>query len=132
MIKTAVDYIFEETDDKRFLEISYSKGDRETLYFRDFISGAMLENIVSRAKKTAVKRHIGGETNGISKEDLRAAVDQEFKEAKDLPNTSDASDWGKITGRKGDEIVKVRSLVHDLADDKKVKVEDHRAGGQYL
>ena len=133
MIKTAVDYIFEETDDKRFLEISYSKGDRETLYFRDFISGAMLENIVSRAKKTAVKRHIGGEANGISKEDLTAAVDQEFKEAKDLPNTSDASDWGKITGRKGDEIVKVRSLVHDLADDKKgVKVEDHRAGGQYL
>ena len=131
IVEKAVDYIFEEDDSKRFLEVQYAKGDRETLYFRDFISGAMLENIVARAKKTAVKRRLEGSDAGIGVDDLIGAVDQEFKEARDLPNTSSPEDWAKVTGRKGDDIVKVRSLVHEKEEEETKKVEDVH-NGQYL
>lgn len=135
ILDSTVEYVFDEAPNKEFLEVTYSKGNRETLYFRDFISGAMVENIVARAKKIAVKRRLDGDTSGITIDDMRSAVDQEFLEAKDLPNTSDVSDWQKVTGRSnGDEIVKVRSLIHQKeAEEKKPeKKPEDIPGGQYL
>lgn len=131
IIEKTVDHIFDQSEDKQFLELQYAKGDREILYFKDFISGAMLENIVSRAKKSAVKRQIANGSAGITHADMLDAVDQEFAEARDLPNTSSPEEWAKVTGRKGDDIVKVRSLVAG-EEDSKSKVEDVHLQGQYL
>ena len=121
-------------DDTRFLEVTYANGDKETLYFKDFSSGAMIESIVSRSKKYAIKRAIGGGPKGIRADDLLEATAQEFKEHEDLPNTTNPDDWAKISGKKGERIVYVRTLVHDAADDDPTggRSIEAVATGQYL
>ena len=96
----------------RFLEVTYADGDKEVMYFRDFASGAMIENVVRRAKKLAIKREIATDKRGIRVEDLLESVRQEFKEHEDLPNTTNPDDWARIAGKKGEPIVFVR-LVAD-------------------
>jgi proteasome-associated ATPase len=89
----------------RFLEVTYASGEKETLYFKDFVSGAMIESICTRAKKTAVKRMITTGVKGIGAPDLVDAVKAEFRENEDLPNTTNPDDWAKIAGRRGERIV---------------------------
>ncbi|MFN8105689.1 MAG: proteasome ATPase [Acidimicrobiia bacterium] len=114
MVEATVDKMYACDDDTRFLEVTYANGDKETLYFKDFSSGAMIESIVSRSKKYAIKRTIGGGAKGIRTEDLLEATSQEFKEHEDLPNTTNPDDWAKISGKKGERIVYVRTLIqHD-------------------
>jgi proteasome-associated ATPase len=96
-----------------FLEVTYAGGDKEVLHFRDFSSGAMLENIVGRAKTAAIKRAIAGGPRGLRAEDLTGAVRDEFRENEDLPNTTNPDDWARISGKKGERIVYVRTLVGD-------------------
>ena len=103
--------MYSEGEENRFLEVTYANGDREVLYFKDFSSGAMIENIVRRAKKDAIKREIAGGGTGIRRADLLAAIKQEFREHEDLPNTTNPDDWAKISGKKGERIVYVRTLV---------------------
>ena len=111
MVSAAVDEMYRADDDNRFLEVTYADGDKEVLYFKDFASGAMIENIVRRAKKSAVKRVIGGGSRGITSDDLITAVRSEFTEHEDLPNTTNPDDWAKVSGRKGERIVFIRTLV---------------------
>ena len=111
MVSAAVDEMYRVDDDNRFLEVTYANGDKEVLYFKDFASGAMIENIVRRAKKSAVKRVIDGGSRGITSDDLIAAVRSEFTEHEDLPNTTNPDDWAKVSGRKGERIVFIRTLV---------------------
>ena len=111
MIDSTVDAMYSEDDINRFLEVTYANGDREVLFFKDFSSGAMIENIVRRAKKDAIKRQIEGGIPGIQTVDLLAAIKQEFKEHEDLPNTTNPDDWAKISGKKGERIVYVRTLI---------------------
>ena len=111
MVSAAVDEMYRVDDDNRFLEVTYANGDKEVLYFKDFASGAMVENIVRRAKKSAVKRVIDGGLRGITSDDLIAAVRSEFTEHEDLPNTTNPDDWAKVSGRKGERIVFIRTLV---------------------
>ncbi len=111
MVSAAVDEMYRVDDDNRFLEVTYANGDKEVLYFKDFASGAMIENIVRRAKKSAVKRVIDGGSRGITSEDLIVAVRSEFTEHEDLPNTTNPDDWAKVSGRKGERIVFIRTLV---------------------
>ncbi len=111
MVSAAVDEMYRVDDDNRFLEVTYANGDKEVLYFKDFASGAMVENIVRRAKKSAVKRVIDGGSRGITSDDLIAAVRSEFTEHEDLPNTTNPDDWAKVSGRKGERIVFIRTLV---------------------
>jgi len=129
MIEATVDDMYSEDKENEFLEVTYANGDRETLYFKDFASGAMIENIVSRAKKEAIKRQIAGGPGGIRKEDLHAAIKQEFREHEDLPNTTNPDDWAKISGKKGERIVYVRTLV---GGDEESRLIEKVAGGQYL
>ena len=113
LISTVVEDMYSEKKENRFLEVTYANGDREVLFFKDFSSGAMIENIVRRSKKSAIKRYlIGGET-GIGRDDLLAAVRREFREHEDLPNTTNPDDWAKISGKKGERIVYVRTLLED-------------------
>lgn len=133
MVDEAADRMYEVGDDTRFLEVTYAGGDKEVLYFKDFASGAMIENIVARAKKTAIKRHLLGDDKGIRTQDLVQAVFQEFKEHEDLPNTTNPDDWAKISGKKGERIVYVRTLIANDRD----SVEGGRSidtvnTGQYL
>ena len=100
-------------DDNRFLEVTYQNGDKEVLYFKDFSSGAMIENIVRRAKKLSIKRQIEGGEKGISTQDLLDSMRQEFREHEDLPNTTNPDDWAKISGKKGERIVFVRTLLSE-------------------
>ncbi len=93
--------------------MTYQNGDKEILYFKDFASGAMIENIVRRAKKCAIKRTIAGEVKGIRTSDLLESITQEYKEHEDLPNTTNPDDWAKISGKKGERIVYVRTLLAD-------------------
>jgi len=115
--------------ENRFLEVTYANGDREVLYFKDFSSGAMIENIVRRAKKDAIKREIAGGPVGLKIGDLLAAIKQEFTEHEDLPNTTNPDDWAKISGRKGERIVYVRTLIEGETEGKSIEAI---TTGQYL
>lgn len=111
MIADAVGYMYETNAANRFLEVTYQSGGKEVLYFKDFASGAMIENIVSRAKKLSIKRTISGGPRGIRTQDLLDSVQQEFREHEDLPNTTNPDDWAKISGKKGERIVYVRTII---------------------
>ena len=134
LIEDTVVEMYRTDETNRFLEVTYQNGDKEIMYFKDFSSGAMIENIVRRAKKLAIKRVIAGGTRGIRLDDLIASIHQEYKEHEDLPNTTNPDDWAKISGKKGERIVYVRTLVTRDAD---AKGEGGRsiervATGQYL
>jgi proteasome-associated ATPase len=111
VIDQTVATMYSEDHSNRFLEVTYAGGDREILYFKDFSSGAMIENIVRRAKKEAIKREIAEGVRGVRTQDLLDAIVQEFKEHEDLPNTTNPDDWAKISGKKGERIVYVRTLI---------------------
>jgi proteasome-associated ATPase len=117
IVAATVERMYSTDDVNRFLEVTYANGDREILYFKDFSSGAMIENIVRRSKKDAIKRRIEGGSGGITANDLLNAIQQEFREHEDLPNTTNPDDWAKISGKKGERIVYVRTLIegHDSA-----------------
>jgi proteasome-associated ATPase len=129
MIEKTVDRMYAPSDENRFLEVTYASGDKEVLYFKDFNSGAMIENIVRRAKKDAIKRFLSTGEKGIKGEDLLTAIREEFKENEDLPNTTNPDDWARISGKKGERIVYVRTLLG--ADGEGRQVERVNAG-QYL
>jgi proteasome-associated ATPase len=129
MIKSTVRRVFEDSDANRFLEVTYANGDKELLYFKDFLSGAMIENIVRRAKKEAIKREIAKGSSGIKSSDLIDAIVQEFREHEDLPNTTNPDDWARISGKKGERIVYVRTLIEG---DKESRTIEATTTGQYL
>ena len=104
--------MYQIDDENRFLEVTYQGGDKEVLYFKDFASGAMIENIVRRAKKIAVKREIAEQGRGLRKDDLLDSIRQEFRENEDLPNTTNPDDWAKISGKKGERIIFIRTLIN--------------------
>lgn len=135
MIKSAVDSMYSTGEENRFLEVTYQNGDREVLYFKDFSSGAMIENIVRRAKKSAIKRVIAGGDRGIKESDLLEAIRQEFREHEDLPNTTNPDDWARISGKKGERIIFIRTLLNESKGDTSVaggRAIEHSATGQYL
>ena len=132
LTEQAIERMYATTDENKFIEVTYNRGERETLYFKDFASGAMIENIVDRAKKMAIKRLIDseGKEKGITLDDLDMAIQEEYKENEDLPNTTNPDDWAKISGRKGDRIVNIKALTHE----QEPKRRDVRTvkGGAYL
>jgi len=111
MIERTVEEMYRDDEDNQFLEVTYQNGDKEVMYFKDFASGAMIENIVRRAKKLAIKRLISEGTRGIKTQDLIESIHQEYKEHEDLPNTTNPDDWAKISGKKGERIVYIRTLI---------------------
>jgi proteasome-associated ATPase len=117
MIDATVTEMYKDDEANRFLEVTYQNGDKEILYYKDFSSGAMIENVVRRAKKLAIKRVIGGGAKGVSTQDLLDSIKQEYKEHEDLPNTTNPDDWAKISGKKGERIVFIRTLVSKPAED---------------
>ncbi|MEE9582409.1 MAG: proteasome ATPase [Acidimicrobiia bacterium] len=129
MIESVVANMYSEAEHNRFLEVTYANGDKEVLYFKDFASGAMIENVVRRAKKGAIKREIAEGTRGVRGEDLLAAIRQEFREHEDLPNTTNPDDWARISGKKGERIVYVRTLIEGDGDSRSIEA---MTTGQYL
>ncbi|MGW1725089.1 proteasome ATPase [Streptomyces sp. NPDC002306] len=111
MIQTAVEHMYAESEENRFLEVTYANGDKEVLYFKDFNSGAMIENIVGRAKKMAIKDFLEHRQKGLRVSHLLQACVDEFKENEDLPNTTNPDDWARISGKKGERIVYIRTLI---------------------
>jgi proteasome-associated ATPase len=130
MIEATVEHMYATSDENRFLEVTYASGDKEVLYFKDFNSGAMIENIVARAKKMAIKRFLSQGEKGLMLDDLITAIRDEFKENEDLPNTTNPDDWARISGKKGERIVYVRTLLGDARGEGR-QVERINAG-QYL
>ncbi|WP_224273745.1 proteasome ATPase [Nocardioides lacusdianchii] len=115
MIRATVERMYTETDENRFLEVTYANGDKEVLYFKDFNSGAMIQNIVDRAKKMAIKDFLDSDLNpaqrGLRVQHMLQACVDEFKENEDLPNTTNPDDWARISGKKGERIVFIRTLI---------------------
>ncbi len=134
MIVKTVEEMYRSDEANQFLEVTYQNGDKEILYYKDFSSGAMIENIVRRAKKLAIKRVIAGGVRGVSTQDLLDSIKQEYKEHEDLPNTTNPDDWAKISGKKGERIVFIRTLVKGrAAEDREGGRAIERVGtGQYL
>ena len=132
MIETTVADMYRTDDENQFLEVTYQNGDKEILFYRDFASGAMIENIVRRAKKLAIKREIAGTGSGIRAQDLLDSIRQEYKENEDLPNTTNPDDWARISGKKGERIVYVRTLVTEHDDATGGRAIEHVGTGQYL
>jgi proteasome-associated ATPase len=130
MLRETIDKMYSTGDENKFLEVTYAKGEREIFYFKDFSSGAMIENIVARAKKMAVKRVIDSGERGIKIDDLHTAVREEFKENEDLPNTTNPDDWARISGRKGERIINVRTLITGIS--RKERSIENVDSGQYL
>jgi proteasome-associated ATPase len=133
MIEATVAEMYRDDEANQFLEVTYQNGDKEIMYFKDFSSGAMIENIVRRAKKLAIKRVIASGERGIRLDDLIESIHQEYKEHEDLPNTTNPDDWAKISGKKGERIVYIRTLVkhHDSGTGGGRSIE-RVATGQYL
>ena len=132
MIESTVAEMYRADDENKFLEVTYQNGDKEVLYFRDFSSGAMIENIVRRAKKLAIKRAIAGEGRGIRTSDLLESIRREYKENEDLPNTTNPDDWARISGKKGERIVYVRTLLADTDETTGGRSIERVGTGQYL
>jgi len=130
MTQATIDRMYAENDENRFLEVTYASGDKEILFFKDFNSGAMIENIVRRAKKEAIKRFLQTGDKGVKSDDLQQAIRDEFKENEDLPNTTNPDDWARISGKKGERIVYVRTLLSD--DRGEGKQVERISAGQYL
>jgi proteasome-associated ATPase len=132
MIERTVAEMYSTDDGNRFLEVTYQNGDKEVLYYRDFSSGAMIENVVRRAKKLAIKREIANEVGGIRTDDLLESIRQEYKENEDLPNTTNPDDWARISGKKGERIVYVRTLMTEESETKGGRSIERVGTGQYL
>ena len=131
IIEGVIENMYSTGDENKFLEVTYAKGEREIFYFKDFSSGAMIENIVARAKRKAVKRQIDTDERGIRSRDLIESVREEFKENEDLPNTTNPDDWARISGRKGERIINVRTLMSGISR-KEESIEEVPGQGQYL
>jgi len=133
MIQRVVERIYTEAEENRFLEVTYAGGDKEVLYFKDFNSGAMIENIVARGKKTAIKDFLETGQKGLRMQHLLSACIDEFKENEDLPNTTNPDDWARISGKKGERIVYIRTLITSAKGTESGKSIDTVANtGQYL
>jgi proteasome-associated ATPase len=133
MIQRVVERMYSETEENRFLEVTYANGDKEVLYFKDFNSGAMIENIVDRAKKMAIKELLETGQKGLRVSHLLASCVDEFKENEDLPNTTNPDDWARISGKKGERIVYIRTLVSGKQGTEAGRSIDTVANtGQYL
>ncbi len=130
LVDEVIRHMYAESEENKFLEVTYAKGEREIFYFKDFASGAMIRNIVDRAKKRAVKRQIIQNEPGIRVDDLLDGVREEFKENEDLPNTTNPDDWARISGRKGERIINVRTLMTGI--NRKERSIENISSGQYL
>jgi proteasome-associated ATPase len=130
LIARTVGQMYAPTEQNAFLEVTYANGNKDIIYFADFASGAMIQNIVARAKKIALKRALSGGEKGISVQDLQAAVAGEYQENEDLPNTTDPDSWARMSGRKGERIVNVRTLLHGRSPE--LRAVEEVAAGQYL
>jgi proteasome-associated ATPase len=133
MIEETVADMYRVHDENRFLEVTYQGGDKEVLYFKDFASGAMIENVVRRAKKLAVKREIADKGRGLRGDDLLQSIRQEFRENEDLPNTTNPDDWARVSGKKGERIIFIRTLINreEKAEEGGRSIQ-HVGTGQYL
>ncbi|GLW99683.1 proteasome ATPase [Microtetraspora sp. NBRC 16547] len=133
MIQRVVERMYAESEENRFLEVTYANGDKEVLYFKDFNSGAMIQNIVDRAKKMAIKEFLDTKQKGLRIAHLLAACVDEFSENEDLPNTTNPDDWARISGKKGERIVYIRTLVQGKQGTEAGRSIDTVANtGQYL
>lgn len=121
LIGLTVEGMYATSEENKFLEVTYANGEKETLYFKDFASGALIEGIVSRAKKYAIKRAIAKEAKGLRADDLMRAVREEFKEHEDLPNTTNPDDWAKIAGKKGEKIIHVRTITAGSTESRQIE-----------
>ncbi|MBO0805460.1 MAG: AAA family ATPase, partial [Nocardiopsaceae bacterium] len=133
MIQRTVERMYTESEENRFLEVTYANGDKEVLYFKDFNSGAMIENIVARSKQMAIKEFLDTGQKGIRVSHLLAACVDEFSENEDLPNTTNPDDWARISGKKGERIVYIRTLISGKQGTEAGRSIDTVANtGQYL
>jgi proteasome-associated ATPase len=132
MIQAVVERMYDQSEDNRFLEVTYANGDKEVLYFKDFNSGAMIQNIVDRAKKMAIKDFLTTENKGLRMQHLLDACMDEFRENEDLPNTTNPDDWARISGKKGERIVYIRTLVTGKSSDSGRSIDTVTNTGQYL
>jgi proteasome-associated ATPase len=133
MIEQTVAEMYRDDEANQFLEVTYQNGDKEIMYFKDFSSGAMIENIVRRAKKLAIKRFLRTGERGIRVHDMFESIHQEYKEHEDLPNTTNPDDWAKISGKKGERIIYIRTLVKHSETETSGGRSIERVGtGQYL
>jgi proteasome-associated ATPase len=121
LTQMTVDTMYATSEENKFIEVTYANGEKEILYFKDFASGALIEGIVSRAKKYAVKRAIAQEGHGLKSEDLIRAIREEFKEHEDLPNTTNPDDWAKVAGKKGEKIVHIRTITGGPSDARQIE-----------
>jgi proteasome-associated ATPase len=132
MVQAAVERMYAESEENRFLEVTYANGDKEVLFFKDFNSGAMIENIVGRAKKMAIKEFLSTHVKGLRLHHLLDATVDEFQENEDLPNTTNPDDWARISGKKGERIVYIRTLVSGKGTEAGRSIDTVSNTGQYL
>src|SRR5699024_788668 len=132
MRRRVVDRMYALDETNQFLEVTYASGDKEILYFKDFVSGAMIQNIVDRAKKTAIKEFLSSNSRGLRYQHLLDAYLQEFTENEDLPNTTNPDDWARVSGKKGERIVFIRTIFSQKQREAPQAIQTSESTGQYL
>lgn len=112
LVDGLTDELWRATKETEFLKVSHRNGKDETLYFRDMMSGAILENIVDRAKDVAIRRAIADREilHGVSLEDLKAAAKQEFKENEIFPKSDSVEDWLQLLDIAPENVAAVRPV----------------------
>jgi proteasome-associated ATPase len=133
MVQRTVEAMYSTDKSNEYLEVTYANGDTEMLYFKDFNSGAVVQNVVDRAKKYAIKDLLTLNQKGLRIEHLLRAVVDEFREHEDMPNTTNPDDWARISGKKGERITYIRTIVQGKAGQEPGKsIETMPNTGQYL
>jgi proteasome-associated ATPase len=133
MVQRTVEAMYSTEKSNEYLEVTYANGDTEMLYFKDFNSGAVVQNVVDRAKKYAIKDLLTLQQKGLRIEHLLRAVVDEFREHEDMPNTTNPDDWARISGKKGERITYIRTIVQGKAGQEPGKsIETMPNTGQYL
>ena len=132
MVERSVEEMYATEERNEFLEVTYQNGDKEVLYFKDFASGAMIENIVRRAKKLAIKRFLESAEKGLTLDDFLKSIRKEFSEQEDLPNTTNPDDWAKVSGKKGERITFIRTLFNHDEIEMESQTSQKSISGQYL
>jgi proteasome-associated ATPase len=110
MIRRAVEFLYAENEINKFLEVTYQSGEKEIIYFHNFSSGAVIRNIVDRAKRSTIKRYLETGNLGLRVQDMLNAAEEEIKVIEDLTGTTNPDDWARIAGSKGEQITFIRTL----------------------
>ncbi|MFN7161706.1 MAG: AAA family ATPase, partial [Fimbriimonadales bacterium] len=112
LIEQTVQYLWRKAPDTEFLQVYLRNGGVETLYWRDMVSGALIKSVVDRAKELAIRRAIDepSANHGIRPDDLKRAIEMEYRENEIFPKSDVMEDWLKLIDYEPEYVASVKPI----------------------